>query len=92
MNIMKSTALDHAHRAICSLWVDTTLFQDPAVSWHAHRPCLMVFLRPWYVGMALGAFSIILLSNQIPNGDFGVNPDDPIAYVMLTVFKWEPSV
>jgi hypothetical protein len=38
MNIMKSTAPDHAHCAICSPWVGTTLFQDPAVSWHAHGP------------------------------------------------------
>jgi hypothetical protein len=45
MNIMKSTAPDHAHCTICSLWVDTTPFQDPAVSWHAHGPCLMVFFE-----------------------------------------------
>jgi hypothetical protein len=65
MNIMKSTMPDCAHCAICSLQVNTTPFQDPAISWHAHRPCLMVFLRSWYVGMAFGASSIILLSNQI---------------------------
>jgi hypothetical protein len=87
MNIMKSTVPDCAHRAICSLRVNTTPFQDPAVSWHAHGPCLMVFLSSWYVGMALGASSIILLSDQIPNGDFGVNPDDSIAYV-VAVFKF----
>jgi hypothetical protein len=79
---------DRAHRAIYSLWVNTTLFQDPAVSWHAHGPCLMVFLRSWYVGMAFGASSIILLSHQIPNGDFGVSPNSSIVYVMLAVFKF----
>jgi hypothetical protein len=88
MNIMKSTALDHAHCAICSLRVDTTPFQDPAISWHAHGPRLMVFLRPWYVGMAFGASSIILLSDQIQDGDFGVNPDNSIVYVVLAVFKF----
>jgi hypothetical protein len=88
MNIMKSTTPDHAHRAICSLWVDTTPFQDPAVSWHAHGLRLMVFLRSWYVGMAFRASYIILLSNQIPNGDFSVNPNGSIVYVVLTVFKF----
>jgi hypothetical protein len=88
MNIMKNMMLDCAHCAICSLWVDTTLFQDPAVSWHAHRPCLMVFLSSWYVRMAFGASSIILLSDQIPNGDFGVNSNSSIVYVILTVFKF----
>jgi hypothetical protein len=88
MNIMKSTVLDCAHCTICSLRVNTTLFQDPAVSLHAHGPHLMVFSRSWYVGMAFGASSIIPLSNQIPNGDFSVNPDDSIAYVMLAVFKF----
>jgi hypothetical protein len=34
----------------------------------------MVFLVSWYVRVAFGASSIIPLSNQIPNGDFGVNP------------------
>jgi hypothetical protein len=48
----------------------------------------MVFLRSWYVRMAFGASLIILLSNQIPNGDFGVNPDSLIAYVVLAVFKF----
>jgi hypothetical protein len=85
---MKSTAPDHGHHAICSLWVDTTSFQDPAVSCHAHRLRLMVFLRFWYVGMPFRASLIILLSNQIPNGDFGVNPDGSIVYVMLAVFKF----
>jgi hypothetical protein len=88
MNIMKSTMLDCARCAICSLRVDTTPFQDPAISWHAHGLCLMVFLRSWYVGMAFGAPSIILLSNKIPNGDFGVNPDGSIVYVVLAVFKF----
>jgi hypothetical protein len=85
---MKSTAPDCTHRAICSLWVDTTPFQDPAISWHAHGPRLMVFLRSWYVRMAFGASLIIPLSDQILNGDFGVNPDDSIAYVVLAVFKF----
>jgi hypothetical protein len=34
----------------------------------------MVFLVSWYVWMAFGASSIILLSDQIPNGDFSVDP------------------
>jgi hypothetical protein len=88
MNIMKSTAPDRAHRSICSLQVNTTLFQDIAVSWHAHGPCLMVFLRCWYVGMAFGASSIIPLSDQIPNGDFGINSNGSIMYVVLAVFKF----
>jgi hypothetical protein len=86
MNIMKNTMLDRVHRTICSLRVDTTLFQEPAISWHVHRPCLMAFLSSWYVRMAFGASSIIPLSDQIPNGDFGVNPDGSIAYVVLAVF------
>jgi hypothetical protein len=49
---------------------------------------LMVFLRSWYVGMAFGASLIIPLSDQIQNGDFGVDPDSSIAYVMLAVFKF----
>jgi hypothetical protein len=49
---------------------------------------LMVFLRSWYVGMAFGASSIIPLSDQILNGDFGVNPNSSIAYVVLAVFKF----
>jgi hypothetical protein len=48
----------------------------------------MVFLSSWYVKTAFGASSIILLSNQIPNGDFGVDPEVSIVYVMLTVFKF----
>jgi hypothetical protein len=88
MNIMKNTTPDRAHHAICSLRVDTTPFQDPAISWHAHRLCLMAFLRSWYVGMAFGASLSIPLSNQIPNGDFGVNPDGSIVYVVLAVFKF----
>jgi hypothetical protein len=88
MNIMKSMAPDCAHHTICSLQVNTTQFQDPAVSWHAHRLCLMVFLRSWYVRMAFGASSIIPLSDQIPNGDFSVNPNNSITYVMLAVFKF----
>jgi hypothetical protein len=88
MNIMKSTTLDCAHCTICSLWVDTTPFQDPAISWHVHRLWLMVFLSSWYVRMAFGASSIILLSDQIPNGDFSINPDSSIAYVVLAVFKF----
>jgi hypothetical protein len=57
---------------------------------------LMVFLRSWYVRMAFRASSIIPLSNQIPNGDFGVDPDSLIAYVVLAVSSpielREPSV
>jgi hypothetical protein len=52
---------------------------------------------PWRVTVNLtrnsltvpfGASSIIVLSDQIPNGDFGVNPDGLIAYVVLAVFKF----
>jgi hypothetical protein len=85
---MKSTAPDRAHHAICSPRVGTTPFQDPAVSWHAHRPHFNGLLEAWYVGMAFGASSIIPLSDQIPNGDFGVNPDGSIVYVVLAVFKF----
>jgi hypothetical protein len=81
MNIMKSMAPDCAHCAICSPQVGTTPFQDPAVSWHAHGP-------RFNVGMAFGASLIIPLSDQIPNGDFGVNPNGSIAYVVLAVFKF----
>jgi hypothetical protein len=49
---------------------------------------LVVFFRSWYVGMAFGASLIILLSDQIPNGDFSVNPDGLIVYVVLAVFKF----
>jgi hypothetical protein len=48
----------------------------------------MAFLSSWYVGMALRASLIILLSDQIPNGDFGVDPNILIAYVVLAVFKF----
>jgi hypothetical protein len=88
MNIMKSMTMDCAHCAICSLWVSTTLFQDPAISWHVHRLWLMVFLSSWYVRMAFRASLIIPLSDQIPNGDFSVNPDILIVYVMLADFKF----
>jgi hypothetical protein len=88
MNIMKSMTPGCVHCAICALRVNTTLFQDPAVSGHVHRPWLMVFLSSWYVGMAFGAASVIPLSDQIPNGDFGVNPDSSITYVVLAVFKF----
>jgi hypothetical protein len=85
---MKNTTPGHVDCAICSLWVDTTLFQDPAVSWHVHGPWLMVFLSSWYVRMAFRASSIIPLSDQFPSGDFGINPDVLIVYVVLAVFKF----
>jgi hypothetical protein len=88
MNIMKSTTPGCVHRAICALRVNTTLFQDPAGSGHVHRPWLMVFLSSWYVGMAFGVSSIIPLSNHFQNGDFSVNPNISIMYVMLAVFKF----
>jgi hypothetical protein len=81
-------SLGCAHCAICSLQVNTTLFQDPAMSGHVHSLWLMAFLSSWYVGMAFGASSIIPLSNQFPNGDFSINPDVSIMYVVLAVFKF----
>jgi hypothetical protein len=70
---MINTIPDRAYDTICPPRVDITLFQDPTVSWHVLGLYFMVFLVSWYVWMAFGASSIIPLSNQFPNGDFGIN-------------------
>jgi hypothetical protein len=48
----------------------------------------MVLLSSWYVKTAFGASLIILLSDKIQNGDFGIDPKVLITYVVLTAFKF----